>query len=614
MKRWLLILALAVPCWATSLTYVQTGTSYPAGSSASVSLTITAGHFVGIYTRTNATPSTFTITTTNSDTVSTDSSCHLAGTKQTIQVSWISSAVGGATTVNMSSTGSGSFSGMVVVEYSGQAVSPFDGSACTSSNGIGLSLTTPTYAGAITTTQHDDLYFSGFSSNNGCVGSSNYASPSQFNYIPYANRSQNLSGGNMYDGVWDSNGVLSLQGTQNFALTGSCDTPVFLFAAFKSASPQTFTYYISGISLGSPWSYNATNYPTHYILGDTWNPVIGDDGLIYTTTDDTPNGWDTTLGSGSNFMVSTLSTDDTSTIGTLVNAMSQFGTYTQTGSDSRTFKTSGLAFIGSTMYLDTDRQSASSSGATAGCPNGTGYNGTNGQIIKSTDHGVNWTPLPPSTANPYVSPEFAGTGFAKPWFVKYPNGCPGIDSCNTYMYGVSPGAGLQSEDNTLVIGRVALTDDPTDGTKWSWYQSGGTWGALGTAASILTFNCHTSESDIVYIPHYQVYVKIEWTHTDNGSWVSSKTYWYYFEAAHPWGPWYQFGAVQSWNPQGYYMPAFFTNSISGSNATVVAAGDFGSQSPISSAYYTLWEIVATFSGTAAPASASGQIGIFAVGP
>ena len=139
------------------------------------------------------------------------------------------------------------------------------------------------------------------------------------------------------------------------------------------------------------------------------------------------------------------------------------------------------------------------------------------------------------------------------------------------MYGISVPQ-YQSEDNTEVIGRVALTDNPTDATKWSWYQSGGTWGALGTAQSILSFSCHTSESGIVYVPKYKVYVKIEWSHTDSGTWNSANTFWYFFEAAHPWGPWYQFGQVKNWNPQGFYMPSIFPNSVSGSNATIATEG------------------------------------------
>lgn len=351
---------------------------------------------------------------------------------------------------------------------------------------------------------------------------------------------------------------------------------------------------ITSFSFGSPYRYNQ-DYPTKWILSDLYNPTLADNGVIYASNDDAKSGWSGTLAGGANCMFSSLDGYTSALTGTQVNAMTNFGPFFTTGSDGRTFKCSGLISVAGKLYLAVNRQSPGGSGVVGSCSNGVGESKVGAQIIESSDHGVTWTPQPPSSNAPYASPMWP-TGFVDPWPVQYGQdySCPNIDNCQTYVYWVSTPI-YRSEDNTLLMARISKSDlatycAPDSGScasKFEYYKGGdgmsdAAWSAsLGDAVSILTATCQMSENGIQYNATSGTYQRLDWYYPNWGD--SSITVWTLRQASHPWGPYTTVGSPLTLTT-GEYNPVVMPGSITSNSLVTVSAGNYNSQDPQTGLY------------------------------
>jgi hypothetical protein len=352
---------------------------------------------------------------------------------------------------------------------------------------------------------------------------------------------------------------------------------------------------IASVSFGTPFKYNS-NYPSQYINADGYFNTWADDGNIYANGNDS-SGWQGA--SDSNLSVNLLNGFRTSLTGSLVNAMAPWGVIGQSGSDGDNYKTSGLISVHGTLILSAVRVHYPNSG------NGWQQPTLSAQLVKSTDHGVTWSPQPPSRAQPYALPMFGAT-FGSPTFVQYGQDYIGQsqDLSNLYVYAVSSNANW-SNAGALYLGRCLIANIANlSGSDWSFYQGGdGTmntnWGAIGSAAAIITNAGKISNTAIQYLPAFGRYIAIEWFYPSVNAVPptldTSTTEWDVWQAPHPWGPWSELSTTTPWNPLGLYIAAIISKSVSvdgGRTLMIATTGDYNMQNP-GTGDYTLILVPAT---------------------
>lgn len=331
---------------------------------------------------------------------------------------------------------------------------------------------------------------------------------------------------------------------------------------------------LKSVKYGSAFKYNS-NYPSQYVAGDTWYSTWADDNKIYITANDFL-GWNGVTPT-SNMLISTVSTLDSSVVGTTVNNMNIFGTEDTTGgSDSATWKSTGLISVNGVLYWFVSRQHYGNSG------NAFIQSALSSQLIKSTDHGVTWTPLPPAGVSPYVSMMFTSTNFAAPGFVQYGQDYQNnfADNSNTYIYATSTD-GVWNNGSNLYLGRVSVANIGNQlASDWTFYTGGdgmvnGNWSStLASAVPIVTKTSQVGITSVQYLPIHGRYIMFEWYYPNPS--ITNNTFWNTYEAAHPWGPWTLIQSDQ-WDPQGYYNPNIVPKSMStdgGLTAVIAVAGDY----------------------------------------
>jgi hypothetical protein len=346
---------------------------------------------------------------------------------------------------------------------------------------------------------------------------------------------------------------------------------------------QTASFSSFSISYGTPFKYNS-NYPTKYITGDSFATTWADDDLIYTMSDDS-HGFQG--GSDSNIQFGLLSASDTTMTGTTINIFSVFGPNNTKGSDGGTYKANGLISVNGTLYMWVSRQ-----GTQLGSPPAGVTTEANAQLIKSSDHGATWTPLPTNgTAQPYTSTMFTGKTFAAPNFIQYGKDYQGnsADNSGNYVYATA-NDGCWNNCSKLFLGRCLISNlSNLSGADWSFYQGGdgmlsGNWGAWSTAAALISSPFHIGNiSQAQYIQAWRVYFWIGWYYPSvQGTGVidPSTTVWNFYTSPHPWGP-YTLQYTQTWSSEpgkGLYSPNIITKSIlvSGNRLTanITTSGDF----------------------------------------
>jgi hypothetical protein len=275
------------------------------------------------------------------------------------------------------------------------------------------------------------------------------------------------------------------------------------------------------------------------INGDTYISTWADDDVIYVQSCDT---FTFNNASSANFFIGSLDGYTSTVTGTNVNFMSQFGTQAQTGSDGASYKSSSLASIQGKLYMFANRQ---------GFPFFPGW--ISSQIIKSTDHGANWTPLPPSTAQPYVSPMFTDPKFSVPFFFQYGKDYVGqtADRSSEFVYASSLDQTSGHFDTDLFrsdrmfLGRVAVSSiSNLSASDWQYYQGGDgsldtSWGALSTAVPTITETSKIliGQGTVAYLPAFGQYLMWNFHETLPPSGNYDSIIWGTYKSPHPWGPW-----------------------------------------------------------------------------
>jgi hypothetical protein len=385
--------------------------------------------------------------------------------------------------------------------------------------------------------------------------------------------------------------------------------------------PRTTTA-VQGVTFGTFAKYGNGACPaTKCVSGDTWFSTWDDVGNIITTSDDS-SAWNASspTAGGSNLAIHKLSDFTPTMTGTLlfdgVTAPPYwYGPNTVSNGDGATWKASGFISVHGVYILSADRQLDTYTPPPV-------PNILASALYKSTDHGATWTNVttPPSGSFTTTQPAACGgcdlgtppatppytwvdPKFRWPFFVQYGQDYQGgtVDGSGTYVYAMSSDFttghtnvggsvnGLGSDQVNL--GRVPISAianlNPSD---WQYYQGGGNWGALSTAAPVISTpgQYHWGDtSSPVYLPAYGQYLMIM---GDWGQGVAGTSVWLVLTAPHPWGPWTQIQS-NSWTSPYYYYPAIIPSSIAtdgGIHMVLLASGDF--QTP---AAYTLYIVQVT---------------------
>jgi hypothetical protein len=342
---------------------------------------------------------------------------------------------------------------------------------------------------------------------------------------------------------------------------------------------------IVAATIESPISYNAL--PPDVVAGDTFMPAWADDGNLYLTSCDT-GGWGVKSRSpGHNFELGVFK-GDPNLIGSLlgsvlgyavrgydVNPMTAYGTENEVDSlDGRSWKAAGLTSVGGVLYLSINRHNVSGD-ATLGWAD-------NGSILKSSDHGLNWTnhlgqlnTPPPIDASGAMFP-----GSATPFleFILYGRDgqAPLVDRAQEFVYAYSTDSLAPSFARLLRVKRTDLPNLQAD--QWQYFKGGdgnsdANWSSsLGDAVSILSKTGGGTSGEIIYDAPLRRYVMVQWS----GPGL------FLHEAPHPWGPW---TLVQTW-------PTLDTRFTSIPNKFISADGKtlwlFYASDPASDTTYTLW--------------------------
>lgn len=342
---------------------------------------------------------------------------------------------------------------------------------------------------------------------------------------------------------------------------------------------------IRSLAFGSVFKYNS-QFPTKYIASDTFSSTWADDGNIYTINDDSISGnWQATPPS-SNMAISQLSGFTTALTGSIVNVMAGFGTHQQNGSDSKTFKAEGLISVSGVLYAFVCRQATTA-------PSGR-YTNANAQLIKSTDHGATWTPQPPSTANPYVSPMFTHPNFSGPVFIQYGQDYQGntLHNSNLYVYATSTN-GFWNNGDAVYLGRCLISAiGNMSASDWSFYTGGdgmvsGNWSSSPAAAvPIISSPLKLGIAGGQLLPAFGRYMMLQWSYpsvTAGLALDTTSSIWDVYEAPTPWGDpanGDKWNLIQTtpWNaPKGLYNGNVIPKSLvtdGGRTLMIAAAGDF----------------------------------------
>ena len=375
----------------------------------------------------------------------------------------------------------------------------------------------------------------------------------------------------------------------------------------------------------TPFQYNAN--VANADLGDTFYGCWGDDGNNYLVAND-GNNWTNVAQPGlhgSNIFMSTINDagvtypNIASASAVSINEMPAWGGFNVAGSDSATYKSSGIVCINGVLYCSACRQA---SGRNLGV-----------QLIKSSDHGVTWTPTPPSTANPYVSPMWTNAIFY-PCFVTYGMNntfnfgtwatLVAQDLADQYVYMVfpncNPTTGPLGTNASLARCLISNIGNLSAGD-WSYYISGdgtnpanwtSTYGSRGNIFTYLGLNINGFELPwIGFVPFCRRYLAMILDADSNSvNAGQGPVQLICLESPTPWGPWtfvtiLTMGVNISAGATGNYHAAWqniYPKSMQydgGNHVVLATSGTVGSNQ------YTLWLWPLTISNTTGPTWNSG---------
>jgi hypothetical protein len=331
---------------------------------------------------------------------------------------------------------------------------------------------------------------------------------------------------------------------------------------------------ISSITYTTPvFLYNSVSGQSY--SADTFCPIVDGSGRIYTPSNDIDADWQNPSTSRGNIGFSALTTATFATVGSNVNEMPQWGTHQQAVYDSGyTFKSRGWTLVADIIYGMTILQLDSGT-----------YASQDGQIIKSSDFGETFTPIPPQgpPITNYTSPMFPGNAMVEGNFISYGPNYTGntVHNSNNYLYEIWGYSG------SSYLARCSLANLPNlVGSDWEVYIGGdgmldANWVSpvsSGSAAAVIT-STKGGAGTVQYLPHFQRYLLVMHYNTNPPGNDFTNTSWDHYQAPTPWGPW-TFLSTQIWNSTtaapsaGLYFPNMFpTFTDGGQNVMFAASGD-----------------------------------------
>lgn len=368
---------------------------------------------------------------------------------------------------------------------------------------------------------------------------------------------------------------------------------------FGGMPPQ---YTISTLTFGTPFKYSS-RYSAHTVNADGMSNTWADDDNIYINLDDTLAGFDQAVSGGANTMIGKMTTYDTAGIGSNWNTMvGGWGAYnTCTSADNSSHKIAGIISLQTLtggMYAWAWRLSCAT----------TSTGGNNAQLLKSTDHGASWNPVPPSGALAYTAPMFPGNPMPMGW-IQYGKdySLAGPDNSSTYVYAmvIDDGVSVNSRQDEW-LGRCRITNIANQSAAdWTFWKGGdgmvdSNWGTLAQAratGSLVHVAGNPGDTtvyywNVVWLPAYQQYLAI------NDASVPTNQTWTPYVAPHPWGPWRALPGTP-WGSSSAIPIGTFPNPVTkslsvdgGHTMYVYGSGDNTSQAA-NGGNYTLWIIPAT---------------------
>ena len=252
-----------------------------------------------------------------------------------------------------------------------------------------------------------------------------------------------------------------------------------------------------------------------------------------------------------------------------------FGKKMKVAADARTWKSSGCTFVDRSIYWVIARQQYGEiSGDTRLRQTAVGAS-----LIKSTDYGKTWTR---SAEENMAMPMFPGSQFAAPYFVDYGRDRPPVDGADRFVYAVSNN-GFWDNGDRLILGRVRRDRiGLLRSEDWEFFAGfdnshSPAWTSLASSAKpVLQAPGRLGESGVTYLPARGRYMLIGWYYPAGSGKLSgahAHTIWDFYESPKPWGPWIKIGS-RAWSPEGYYCPCICAKFQSASRVYVVTAGDY----------------------------------------
>jgi hypothetical protein len=321
--------------------------------------------------------------------------------------------------------------------------------------------------------------------------------------------------------------------------------------------------------------------------GDVWTTTWADDHQLYSVSDDT-TGFDNAC--SSNLAVHSIVGETPPNLrGKTVNPMKQFGAWAEVNpGDGASWKASGLVSVDGVLYLSISRHHYPDERK----PFAHFIQETwDASIIKSTDHGRNWS------ATPEIGKAmFPGRLFSNPFFVQHgKDGSGRTNNGGEYIYATSSD-GVWNNGSEMILGRVRRDQIARlDARDWEFChgfdeQQQPIWRARHDTA-LYTFHAsgRASMTGIHYLEPLDIYIMPQWSYdyskmapADPGSrWKFTR--FDFYQARAPWGPWSLFHH-QDYDAEGFYNPGIPAKFISedGRKLWIFTAGN-----PPDAKYYRL---------------------------
>jgi hypothetical protein len=341
-----------------------------------------------------------------------------------------------------------------------------------------------------------------------------------------------------------------------------------LFSLTALAENQKASIPIVDVQMGTPKYFEAG--------GDSWDPTWSQDDDLYSAVNDGA-GFGTLK---RNIGFNRISGNDPRTMtGQLQNIMDEYGEINAPiATDGRNWKSGGSISIDGSLYMSVGMDRYVDAG----------YGGrqtrVNSSIIKSRDHGLNWTrPMKDNRDRPM----FAGMRFATPFFIHFGKeyAAATVDNADRYVYATSNNGFWDNGDN-YILGRVSRSKiSALNAADWTFYQGGdgmqdSSWTReMNNAALIINAPGQCGEAGVTYLPALNRYVLTSWYYPiGNGhSGKIEATEFAFYESPKPWGPWTLVKSILN-QPQGWYIPRVLAKFQSRTGpdlqAFIAVAGDW----------------------------------------